>query len=70
MLNSQCYNVAHFSIIAGGSHRPGDARWPPTAADQELKQSDLDNEARRRIALGPAFRPKRVNRVVRSFMFH
>lgn len=69
----------HFScailylFLPGGAHRPGDSRWPPAAAaddQQDVKQSELDNEARRRIALGPAFRPKRVNRVVRSFMFH
>jgi hypothetical protein len=54
----------------GGSFRRGDSRWPPATAsnNENLKQSDLDNEARRRVAMGTAFRPKRVNRVVRSFM--
>lgn len=48
---------------SGGANRRGDQRWPPS----EYKQSEVDNEERRRIALGPAFRPKRVNKVVRSF---
>jgi hypothetical protein len=48
----------------GGANKRGDQRWPPNDVRQ---QSELDNEARRQIALGPAFRPKRVNKVVRTF---
>jgi hypothetical protein len=48
----------------GGANKKGDTKWPPENCKQ---QSEIDNEARRMIALGPAFRPKRVNRVIRSF---
>lgn len=38
----------------------GDQKWPP----QEYKaQSEVDNEARRKLAHGPAFRPRRVQKV-------
>lgn len=58
------FSVIHRWLYLGGVNRRGDTKWPPTDCKQ---QSDLDNEARRRIALGPAFRPKRVNKVVRTF---
>lgn len=48
----------------GGAHRRGDLKWPP---NEYRQQSELENEARRALALGPAFRPKRVNKVVRTF---
>jgi hypothetical protein len=48
----------------GGANRRGDLRWPPTEYKQ---QADEENVARRQLALGPAFRPKRVNKVVRTF---
>lgn len=42
----------------------GDQKWPP----QECKQQAVEeNEARMKIAMGPAFRPKRVNKVIRTF---
>ncbi len=67
------YPRAHYSLLLlhefllniGGANRRGDAKWPPESYKQ---QSEVDNEARRRLALGPAFRPKRVNRVIRSFI--
>ncbi|KAJ6642023.1 hypothetical protein Bhyg_06969 [Pseudolycoriella hygida] len=37
----------------------GDQKWPP----QEYKlQSEIDNEARRRLAQGPILRPRRVQK--------
>lgn len=54
------------SAYQGGAHRRGDSKWPPAEYKQ---QSELDNEERRRIALGPAFRPKRVNKVDYSGFF-
>lgn len=44
----------------------GDQKWPPAEVKQ---QTEVDNEERRKIAQGPAFRPKRVNKVVRSFNY-
>lgn len=43
----------------------GDLKWPP---ENYKQQAEVENEARRKVALGPAFRPKRVNRVIRSFI--
>lgn len=37
----------------------GDQKWPP----QEYKQSDLDNVERVKLAQGPVFRPRRVQKV-------
>lgn len=56
--------VSYNLLSTGGAHRRGDQRWPPTEYKQ---QAELENEARRQLALGPAFRPKRVNKVVRTF---
>lgn len=39
----------------------GDQKWPP---EEYKKQSEIDNEQRRKLALGPAFRPRRVNKVI------
>jgi hypothetical protein len=49
----------------GGANRRGDQIWPPS---EHKQQAELENEARRKLALGPAFRPKRANRVIRSFV--
>lgn len=38
----------------------GNQKWPP---QQEVKQSDIDNEARKQLAKGPVFRPRRVEKV-------
>lgn len=38
----------------------GDQKWPPAEYKQ---QSEVENDQRRKIAMGPAFRPKRVNKV-------
>jgi hypothetical protein len=51
-------------LSTGGANRRGDLRWPPVEYKQ---QSEMENEARRQLAMGPAFRPKRVNKVVRTF---
>ena len=51
-------------MVTGGLHMRGDQKWPP----QECKQQAVEeNEARKQIAMGPAFRPKRVNKVIRTF---
>jgi hypothetical protein len=38
----------------------GDQKWPP---EEVKKQSEVDNEQRKKLAHGPAFRPKRVAKV-------
>lgn len=38
----------------------GDQKWPPTETKQQM---ELENEARRKLAQGPAFRPKRAQKV-------
>lgn len=38
----------------------GDNKWPP---EEVKRQSDVDNDQRRKLALGPAFRPRRINKV-------
>ena len=38
----------------------GDNKWPPAGVKS---QSEVDNEDRRKVALGPAFRPRRINKV-------
>lgn len=43
----------------------GDQKWPP----QEIKQSDIDNEARKQLARGPVFRPRRVQKVNNQYVF-
>lgn len=52
------------TTFQGGANRRGDSKWPP---ENYKQQSEIDNEARRRLALGPAFRPKRVNRDFSGF---
>ncbi|XP_037036406.1 AT-rich interactive domain-containing protein 1A isoform X1 [Bradysia coprophila] len=45
--------------FGGGTNMRGDQKWPP----QEYKlQSEIDNEARRRLAQGPVLRPRRVQK--------
>lgn len=44
----------------------GDKKWPPT---EYKMQAEIENEERRKLALGPVFRPKRVNKVVRTFHY-
>lgn len=48
-----------FTFISGGTNMRGDQKWPP----QDYRQSHVDNETRRQIALGPVFRPRRVEKV-------
>lgn len=43
----------------------GDQKWPPA---EYKEQAAVENEERRKVALGPAFRPKRVNKVIRHFI--
>lgn len=38
----------------------GDEKWPPASA---RAQSEVENEARRRLASGPTCRPRRANKV-------
>lgn len=45
----------------GGGNMRGDQKWPP---EEYKKQSEIENEQRRQLALGPAFRPRRVNKVI------
>lgn len=47
-------------MIGGGNMR-GDQKWPP---EEVKRQSEIENEQRRKLALGPAFRPRRVNKVI------
>lgn len=46
--------------LIGGANMRGDNKWPP---EEVKKQSDVDNQQRRQLALGPAFRPRRINKV-------
>lgn len=57
-------HVINKRIFSGGAHRRGDTKWPPA---EYKKQAELDNEERLRLAKGPIFRPKRVDKVVRTF---
>ena len=59
-------NLHVFNEFAGGMNSRGDQKWPPAEHKQQV---DEENEQRKAIAAGPAFRPKRVNKVVRSFMY-
>jgi hypothetical protein len=43
----------------------GDQKWPP--AEYKV-QAEVENEQRKSLAQGPAFRPKRVNKVIRHFL--
>jgi hypothetical protein len=47
------------ATFQGGAHMRGDTKWPPT---EYKMQAEIDNEERRKLALGPVFRPKRVNK--------
>lgn len=38
----------------------GDNKWPP---EEYKKLSEIENEQRRQLALGPAFRPRRADKV-------
>lgn len=48
--------------VVGGTNMRGDQKWPPE--EHVKRQSDIDNEQRRLLALGPATRPRRVNKVI------
>jgi hypothetical protein len=48
----------------GGTHHRGDLKWPP---NEYKMQAEVENEQRRKLALGPAFRPKRVNKDYTGF---
>lgn len=48
-------------VTIGGSNMRGDLKWPP---EEVKKQSEIENELRRKLALGPEFRPRRVNKVI------
>ncbi|KAG5678354.1 hypothetical protein PVAND_008037 [Polypedilum vanderplanki] len=52
------------TTFQGGSNRRGDLKWPPAAYKQ---QANEENEAQRKLALGPAFRPRRVNKDFSGF---
>ncbi|XP_053676412.1 nuclear receptor coactivator 6 isoform X2 [Anopheles nili] len=44
------------AIYQGGSNMRGDQKWPP---EEYKRQSEVDNEERRKLAQQPAFRPRR-----------
>lgn len=50
--------------FGGGSNMRGDQKWPP---EEVKRQSEIENELRRQVALGPATRPRRVNKDYSSF---
>jgi hypothetical protein len=50
--------------LQGGVNMRGDQKWPPA---EYKAQSEQENEERRKIAQGPAFRPKRVNKDYSQF---
>lgn len=52
------------AIYQGGSNMRGDQKWPPA---EVKKQSELENEERRRLAQEPAFRPRKVQKDYSSF---
>lgn len=47
--------------MIGGSNMRGDQKWPP---EEVKRQSEIENEQRRQVALGPATRPRRINKVI------
>lgn len=56
-------------ILGGGKKEAGmrgDNKWPP---EEVKRQSEVDNEQRRQLALGPVFRPRRVNKVILASFF-
>uniref|UniRef100_A0A182MI59 Uncharacterized protein n=1 Tax=Anopheles culicifacies TaxID=139723 RepID=A0A182MI59_9DIPT len=44
----------------GGSNMRGDQKWPP---EEYKRQSEVDNEERRKLAQQPAFRPRRQQKL-------
>lgn len=44
----------------------GDNKWPP---EEYKKLSEIENEQRKQLALGPAFRPRRINKVIPFIYF-
>ncbi|XP_062552559.1 uncharacterized protein LOC134217767 isoform X2 [Armigeres subalbatus] len=52
------------AIYQGGTNMRGDQKWPP--ADVK-KQSELENEERRKLAQQPAFRPRKVQKDYSDF---
>lgn len=52
------------AIYQGGSNMRGDQKWPPA---EIKKQSELENEERRRLAQEPAFRPRKVQKDYANF---
>lgn len=54
------------ATFQGGANMRGDTKWPPT---EYKMQAEIENEERRKLALGPVFRPKRVNKVDYSRFF-
>ncbi|XP_069702455.1 uncharacterized protein [Periplaneta americana] len=53
---------AAIRVVEGGMR--GDEKWPPTAYKM---QAAAENEARKALAKGPAFRPKKVKKDYSSF---
>uniref|UniRef100_A0A336LSK4 CSON015036 protein n=1 Tax=Culicoides sonorensis TaxID=179676 RepID=A0A336LSK4_CULSO len=52
------------ATLRGGSNMRGDQKWPPVETKQQI---ELENEARRKLAQGPAFRPKRAQKDYTQF---
>ncbi|XP_063700514.1 probable serine/threonine-protein kinase DDB_G0280133 isoform X3 [Culicoides brevitarsis] len=52
------------AIIKGGSNMRGDQKWPPAETKMQM---ELENEQRRKLAQGPAFRPKRMHKDYSQF---
>ncbi|XP_053687260.1 putative mediator of RNA polymerase II transcription subunit 26 [Sabethes cyaneus] len=52
------------AIYQGGTNMRGDQKWPPA---EYKKQSELENEERRRLAQQPAFRPRKVQKDYSDF---
>ncbi|XP_052862788.1 RNA-binding protein 33 isoform X2 [Anopheles cruzii] len=52
------------AIYQGGSNMRGDQKWPP---EEYKRQSEVDNEERRRLAQEPAFRPRRQQKDYAGF---
>lgn len=50
--------------ILGGSNMRGDQKWPPASVKAQV---DQENEQRKLIAKGPAFRPRKVQKDYSSF---
>lgn len=52
------------AIYQGGSNMRGDQKWPP---EEYKRQSEVDNEERRKLAQEPAFRPRRQQKDYADF---